>query len=107
VRGVVFAILLTLLLTVTILSLRPGGLRRQLRFAARRFRIALVLGGIFVVASMIIRVTFSQGPVADYGPAAVGVVLVAIFLIAGRDPAEKPTSPVSPEVSRPSTGPRA
>lgn len=84
----VFGVLLILLLTITILSMRPGGIRRQLRFAARRFRIALVLGGVFVVASTIIRIAFPEGVAADYGPSAVGVVLVAIFLVVGRDPAQ-------------------
>ena len=87
-RGFVFAVFLIVLLTITILSIRPGGIRRQLRFVARRFRIALVLGGIFVVASMVIRVAFPGGVAADYGPAAIGVVLVAIFLVVARDPAQ-------------------
>jgi len=98
VRGVVFGVFLIVLLTVTVLSMRPGGIRRQLRFAARRFRIALALGGVFIVASTVIRLAFPEGPAADYGPSAVGVVLVGIFLVAGRDPAtvaERPAPPPS------------
>ena len=64
-------------LTLTVLSFRPGGLRRQLRFAARRLRLALVLGGIYVLASTVARlllgVGWVGGWVADWGPPAVAV----------------------------------
>ncbi len=80
-------------LGLTVLSLRPGGLRRQLTFAARRFRIALILGGVYLLASTAIRVFFSQGWVADYGPPGVALVLGAVFLVAGRDPAGVPDTP--------------
>lgn len=89
-RGFFFGLILVVGLSATILSLRPGGLRRQLRFAARRFRIALALGGAYVLGSLIIRLAFSTGPVADYGPAALAVALAAAFVIAGRDPSESP-----------------
>lgn len=85
-RGFLFGLVLITFLTVTVLSLRPGGLRRQLRFAARRLRIVLVLGGVFVVGSATIRVAFPDGPVADYGPSAIAIVLAAVFLVVGRDP---------------------
>jgi hypothetical protein len=87
VRGFVFGIVLLTLLSVTVLSLRPGGFRRQLRFAARRLRIVLVLGGLFVVGSTIIRIFFPTGTVADYGPSVLALVLFAIFMVLGRDPA--------------------
>ena len=73
-------------LSTSILSLRPGGLRRQLRFAARRFRITLILGGVFLVGSGVMRLTFPEGPVADFGPPALALVLAGIFLVIGRDP---------------------
>jgi hypothetical protein len=87
VRGFVFGILLLGLLTITILSLRPGGIRKQLRFAARRLRIVLALGGAYVVGSTIIRIAFPSGAVADYGPSALALVLFVIFMVFGRDPA--------------------
>jgi hypothetical protein len=87
VRGFAFGILLIALLTITVLSLRPGGIRKQLRFAARRMRIVLALGGVFLVGSTIVRIAFPTGPVADYGPSALAVVLFAIFMVVGRDPA--------------------
>lgn len=85
-RGFVIGLIVIVGLSVSILSVRPGGLRRQLGFAARRFRIALVLGGIWVFASLVIRFAFPSGPVADYGPAVVGVILAAVFVFLGRDP---------------------
>ena len=85
-RGFLLGLILVVGLSFSILSLRPG-LRRQLRFAARRFRIMLILGGIFLVGSGIVRVAFPQGPVADFGPPALAIVLAAVFLVAGRDPA--------------------
>jgi hypothetical protein len=48
--------------------MRPGSLRRQLRFAARRFRLGLLLGGVCLVGSAVVRLTFSQGLVSDFGP---------------------------------------
>jgi peptidoglycan/LPS O-acetylase OafA/YrhL len=91
VRGFTIGLLLAVFLTVTILSLRPGGFRRQLRMAARRLRIFLVLGGVYLAGSVVIRVFFPEGPVADYGPPALVVVLAVVFLIAAQDPA--PTRP--------------
>ncbi len=72
--------------STTVLSLRPGGLRRQLRFAARRFRIVLVLGGIYVFANAIVRVVFQQGAIVDWGPPALAIVLGLVFLFVGQDP---------------------
>jgi len=70
----------------TVLSLRPGGLRRQLRFAARRFRIILVLGGIYVFANAIVRIVFQQGVIVDWGPPALAAVLALLFVFVGQDP---------------------
>lgn len=85
-RGFIFGLAVLAGMALTILSLRPGGLRRQLRFAARRFRIMLVLGGIWVLGSLVIRLAFATGPVSDYAPLALAIVLGAVFLFAGRDP---------------------
>ena len=85
-RGFFIGLILVVGLTATILSLRPGGIRRQLRFAARRFRIALALGGVYLAGSLVIRVAFPTGAGADYGPAALALVLAVVFLYAGRDP---------------------
>jgi hypothetical protein len=86
-RGFLLGLILIVGLSMSILSLRPGGLRRQLRFAARRLRITLILGGVFLIGSAIIRLAFPQGPVADFGPPALAIVLAAVFVVVGRDPA--------------------
>jgi hypothetical protein len=86
VRGFLFGLVLLIGLGVTVLSFRPGGIRRQLRLVARRFRIVLVLGGIFVVGSTIIRIAAPQGVIADYGPPAIAIILAGVFMIVGRDP---------------------
>ncbi len=85
-RGFLFGLVVIVFVTGTILAIRPGGFRRQLRLAARRFRIMLVLGGIFVFGSLAIRVAFPSGPVADFGPALLALGLAIGFIIWGRDP---------------------
>jgi hypothetical protein len=88
VRGFFFGLVVLVASGVTVLSLRPGGIRRQLRFAARRFRIVLILGGIYIAGSTIIRFAAPEGVVADYGPPALAIVLAAVFMFIGRDPAQ-------------------
>ncbi|HKW60498.1 MAG TPA: hypothetical protein VJR46_12170 [Candidatus Dormibacteraeota bacterium] len=90
VRGFFIGLMLVVGLTLTILSLRPGGVRRQLRMAARRLRIVLVLGGVYLGVSLVIRLLFPDGPVADYGPPIVALVLVVVFVIVAQDPAPTP-----------------
>ncbi len=85
-RGFFFGLILVVGLSLTILSLRPGGIRRQLRFAARRFRIVLVIGGTYVIGSSILRLAFPDGPVSDYGIPALALVLTAVFFVIARDP---------------------
>jgi hypothetical protein len=91
-RGFFFGLVVLVAAGVTVLSLRPGGIRRQLRFAARRFRIVLILGGIYVAGSTVFRFAAPQGVVADYGPPALAIVLAAVFMFVGRDPSEAPAA---------------
>jgi hypothetical protein len=86
-RGFAIGLVMILGLVLSVLSSRPGGLRRQLRFAARRFRLGLLLGGVYLVGSAVIRLAFSQGPVSDFGPPVLALVLVAVFMLLGQDPA--------------------
>jgi len=79
-------------MSVIVLSIRPGGLRRQLRLAARRFRLVLVLAGVYVVGSTAIRIFFPEGWVADYGPPAMAVALAGAFLVLAQDPAMPPAA---------------
>jgi uncharacterized membrane protein len=85
-RGFLIGLVLLVFLSLTVLSLRPGGIRRQLRFAARRLRLAIVLGGIYVVATTLVRIFFPDGPVADWGLPALAVVLVVTFAVLGQNP---------------------
>jgi hypothetical protein len=92
-RGFAIGLVLLVFLSITILSLRPGGIRRQLRFAAKRLRLAIVLGGIYVVASTLVRIFLPEGAVADWGLPALALVLVVTFAILGQNPAgQEPVS---------------
>ena len=85
-RGFSFGLVLVVALAFTIVSIRPGGIRRQLRMAARRFRIFLWLGGIYLAGSIFIRLAFPEGAVSDYGPPALALVLAGVFVFIGQDP---------------------
>ena len=85
-RGFLLGFILVVALSLTILSIHPGGLRRQLRFAARRLRLLIALGAVYVVGSAILRYAFPDGPVADFGPPALALVLLGVFFVFGQDP---------------------
>ncbi len=89
-RAIVFGLVLMAALSVIVLSIRPGGLRRQLRLAARRLRLVLLFGGVYLVFSTVIRVFFPEGWVSDYGPPAVALVLAGAFLVLSQEPALPP-----------------
>ena len=80
--------MLIVLVGTTVLTLRPGGLRRQLRFAARRFRLAIMFGGVYVLTSAIARLAFSDTFVTDWGLPALALALVVLFLVFGQNPIE-------------------
>jgi hypothetical protein len=61
--------------------------------ASRRLRIVLVLGGIWMLASLVIRVVFPSGPVADFGSPTIAILLAAVFMFLGRDPDPSDASP--------------
>jgi hypothetical protein len=96
VRGFLIGLILLLVFAVTVLWQRPGGLRRQLWFAARRFRLVLALGGIFLLGTSIIRLAFPNGAVADWGPPALALVLGGVFVVLAQDPAATPSSAPPP-----------
>jgi hypothetical protein len=93
-RAIVFGLVLMAAVSVIVLSIRPGGLRRQLRLAARRLRLVLVLGGVYLILSTVIRVFFPDGWVADYAPPAMALVLAGAFLVLAQDPAMPPETKV-------------
>jgi hypothetical protein len=95
VRGFLIGFILVVALGVIILSIRPGGLRRQLRFAARRLRLLLVLGTVYLVGSAALRAFFPDGPLPDFGPPVLACVLLAVFFVLGQDPATPAGTPQS------------
>ena len=87
-RAIFIGAVLAFGLTLSILLLRPGGIRRQLRLIARRFRIVLVLLGLYAFGSLIIRLVFPSGPVADWGPPVMATAIAVVFVVIGQDPKE-------------------
>jgi hypothetical protein len=87
VRGFLVGLVLLTALAASVLALRPGGFRRQLRLVARRFRIVLALGGAYVFGSLVIRFVFTSGPVNEWGPIALALALAVVFVVAAGDPA--------------------
>jgi hypothetical protein len=86
-RGFIIGLVVILGLVVSVLSIRPGGLRRQLRFAARRLRLGLLLGGVYLVGSAVVRIAFPQSAISDFGLPILALALVAVFMVFGQDPA--------------------
>jgi hypothetical protein len=81
--------LLLFIVIISTLSLRPGGLRNQLRNMARRLKLALVLGGIYLLVSAAFRLAFPNGAAAEWGTIGVGLVLALVFIFMS---AERPLS---------------
>jgi len=86
VRGFFIGILLMFFVVVTVLSLRPGGLRHQLRNAVRRFKLAMLLAGIYLASSTVLRVAFPTSELAEAGLVALAVALCVTFLLLSQDP---------------------
>ncbi|HKW07688.1 MAG TPA: hypothetical protein VJS19_08995 [Candidatus Dormibacteraeota bacterium] len=86
-RGFLVGVILLTALSASVLALRPGGFRRQLKLVARRFRIVIVLGGVYVFGSLVFRLLFTSGPVNEWGPVVLAVILAVVFVVAARDPA--------------------
>jgi hypothetical protein len=84
-RGFLLGLLLIPVLVITLLSIRPGGLRNQLRNVARRFKLALILGGIYVLVSAAIRLLVSDQTTVDIATVALALVLTVLFVFLGQD----------------------
>jgi hypothetical protein len=85
-RGILVGLVLLPAVALAVLSIRPGGLRRQLRFAARRLRIALVLGGIYVLASMVARFALGDTTTLEWVLGALALGLGITFVVLAQDP---------------------
>ena len=99
-RGILVGLFLLPLLVIAVLSIRPGGLRRQLRNMRRRLKLALALAGVYLAASTATKLLFADRPAAEWSLVALAVVLGVIFLVAGQDP----ITPIAP-ITTPTTPP--
>ena len=84
-RGLVIGLILMLVVVVSMLSLRPGGLRNQLRNVVRRLKLALILIGIYLVVSSVLRLAFPDSTPAEYAMAGIAAVLGITFVVLGQD----------------------
>jgi uncharacterized membrane protein len=85
VRGFVIGLSLLFFVMVSVLSLRPGGFRNQLRNVARRLKLALLLAGIYLVGSTILRLAFPNSGAAEVVMVALGGALCVTFLLLSQD----------------------
>jgi hypothetical protein len=79
-RGFLFGAILIFIVIVSALSLRPGGLRNQLRNMARRLKLALILGGVYAVVSAGIRLALPGSTAGEWGTVGAGLVLAIAFV---------------------------
>ncbi|MDQ6743375.1 MAG: hypothetical protein M3Z97_10775 [Candidatus Dormibacteraeota bacterium] len=84
-RGFLVGLILVPVFVITLLSIRPGGLRNQLRNVGRRLKLALILGGIYIFVSAALRLLLSGQPAADYLTVAVALVLTIVFVFMSQD----------------------
>jgi hypothetical protein len=85
VRGFIVGMFLLVFGVASVLSLRPGGLRNQLRNVARRFKLAMILAGIYLLSSTALRVAFPNSSLAEIAMVAVAGVLCITFLVLSPD----------------------
>lgn len=84
-RGFVIGTALMLVVVVSVLSLRPGGLRNQLRNIARRLRLALILAGIYIVVSTVVRIALPGSGIGEIALVGIAALLAVVFLVLGQD----------------------
>jgi len=85
VRSILVGLVLFVLLAVSVLSLRPGGLRSQLRNVVRRLKLALVLLGVYLLVSGALRAAFPDALWAELTVVGLALGLAAAFLVLGQD----------------------
>lgn len=84
-RAFLIGMVLVVVLVTSILSLRPGGLRNQLRNVARRLKLALGMAGVYLVVSGVLKLAFPNSVVAEAVTIAVAAGLGIAFLVLGQD----------------------
>jgi Ca2+/H+ antiporter len=85
VRTILLGVILFTLLAVSILSLRPGGLRAQFRNVVRRLRLALILLGVYLLVSGALRVAFPDALWAELAVVGIALALALAFVVLGQD----------------------
>ncbi len=85
-RAVLLLAVAAPLLAIGVLSIRPGGLRQQLRNVRRRFRIFMILAGIYMLASLVARIVLGDTAEAENVLLGLLAVELAIFVILAQDP---------------------
>jgi hypothetical protein len=85
VRGFLVGMFLLVFVVLSALSLRPGGLRNQLRNIGRRFKLAMILAGVYLLASTVLRVLFPDNTLAEIGMVAIAAGLCITFLVLSPD----------------------
>lgn len=86
-KAVLLGLVLLPALALALLSIRPGGLRRQLRYARRRLKIALVLGGVYLAASAVAHLLVTPGARLEYVDGGIALLLAITFVVLAQDPA--------------------
>ncbi len=86
-RGFLLLAIALPLLAIGVLSIRPGGLRQQLRNVRRRFKIAMILAGVYLAAYTAARVAFGD----NNQPAEIALIALLageglVFVILAQDP---------------------
>lgn len=84
-KGFFLGLVLIVVVVISVLSVRPGGLRSQLRNVARRLRLALILSGIYLAVSTVLRLVFPDNTAAEVAMVAIGAGLGITFLLLGQD----------------------
>jgi len=86
VKSVILGLVVLWGLAAVVLSFRPGGLRAQLRLMARRFRLAMILTGAFLLASPVLALTLSGSNLRNGASAVLAALLAVLFLFLAQDP---------------------
>jgi len=85
VRGFLIGLVFLMVVVLSVLSIRPGGFRHQLRNVARRLKLALILSGAYLVGSTAIRLAFPNGGGGEVAMIALAAALAIAFLVIGQD----------------------
>jgi hypothetical protein len=84
-RGFLLGLLLFPIVVIGLLSIRPGGLRNQLRNVGRRLKLALILGSIYLVVSAALRLLVPDHTRLDVATVALALILTVVFVFLGQD----------------------